>query len=154
MHRHGEEIKMSKLKLIDIIDGYTDEQGSSGARFISYDLSGSFAGKKTSRFWHAVSRFTGVLKALISYTSVRCYSLFLLGFGLVSLIIHFLKDYFGVAEQNPLSIVIVGAITALLGIFTVFSDKPLSIFLQFHKTDPKPNHRDMPWTNSPYIWPV
>lgn len=126
----GRERNMARCKAIDIIDGYVGENEENGKRFISKDFSGSFAGKKSSRFAQLTSRATARFKSIISYTSVRCYSLFLLGFGLVSLILHFAKDYFGTSVGEPLTVVVVGAIAAILGILTVFIDKPLAIFLQ------------------------
>ena len=128
---------MSDLSFWELFDGYSQpKDNAEGKKFISKTVTGSFAGKHNHRFLHIAASFTARFKSIISYTSVRCYGLMLLAFGLVTLLIHFAKDYLGVYEAVPLNVLIIGAITAIVGIFAVVFDKPLTVFLQdFPLTD-------------------
>ena len=128
---------MPRNNVFELIDGYTHKQSANEEkRFISKSVTGSFAGKKTNRHLRALFNVTAGLKTLFSYTSTRCYGLFLLSFGLSTLLIHFAKDYLGVYDSVPLHILICGAITAILGVLVVVFDKPLTVFLQeFKATD-------------------
>ncbi len=128
---------MSRKSVFELLSGYTRSEGNGeGKRFISKSITGSFAGKKTNRSLRTLFNVTARLKELFSYTSTRCYGLFLLSFGLSTLFVHFAMDYLGVYNSVPLSILITGAISAILGVLVVVFDKPLSVFLQdFKVTD-------------------
>lgn len=128
---------MSRKSVFELLSGYTRlEGGGDGKQFISKSITGSFAGKKTNRSLRTLFFVTARLKELFSYTSTRCYGLFFLSFGLSTLFVHFALDYLGIYESVPLSILITGAISAILGVLVVIFDKPLSVFLQdFKVTD-------------------
>ncbi len=121
---------MRKYTAYELIGGYYQPEGGEGKKFVSKSLTGSFSGKRSgasARFIHAVS---ARLKTLLSFTSARFYGLFLLAFGLVTLVVHFTFDYLGMYDAVPLGVLITGAAAAILGVFLVVSDKPLCIFLQ------------------------
>ena len=127
---------MSKRSIFELLDGYTHTESGVGKHFLSVSITGSFAGRGSSRALRTLFAFTARLKSIFSYTSTRCYGLFFLTFGLATLFIHFAKDYLGVYDSVPLPILIVGAITAIVGVLVVVFDKPLTVFLQdFKLTD-------------------
>lgn len=73
----------------------------------------------------AVNRF--------AYATAKTYGIFLLSFGLISLIIQFVKDYFGIFGGLSLSSLIIGAALAALSIPLLLVDEPISIMLQRFK---------------------
>ena len=128
---------MARYSLFELISGYTHSSDiDDGKRFVGKTITGSFAGRQNNRKIRMVMRMTARLKEIIAYTSTRAYGLFLLSFGLTSVFAHFAKDYVGVKSAVPLYILIVGVISAMLGVFVVIFDKPLTVFLQdFKLTD-------------------
>ena len=128
---------MARYSLIELINGYTCRSfDNQDKRFVGKTITGSFAGRPNSRKIRWFMNFTAKLKELIAYTSTRTYGLFLLSFGLATIFSHFAKDYVGVKSSVPLYILILGSISAMLGVFIVIFDKPLTVFLQdFKLTD-------------------
>ena len=128
---------MAGLTFFEMMSGYNKVgDKDDGKKFISSTVSGSFAGRLNSRPINIILSATARLKSLLAYTSTRCYGLFLISFGLLMLIIHFVKSYLGMGYDAPLGILIVGAASAMLGVLTVVYDKPLAIVLQdFPVTD-------------------
>ena len=72
------------------------------------------------------------LSMLLSYTSVRAYGLFLLGFGLLSVVSDFVKDYLKFFESTPFASLIAGAIVSIIAIPLALVDKPVAIATQEH----------------------
>ncbi len=128
---------MSDLSLFEIINGYSKAKSrEEGKKFISRSVSGSFVGKQNKRGLNVIVAFTQKLKSLIAYTSMRCYGLLLLGFGLVTLITHFSRIYMETDGAANIGVLIGGGISAVLGVIAVVFDKPLTVFLQdFPVTD-------------------
>ena len=77
-----------------------------------------------------MSRFTSSLSAYVSHTSTRAYGMLLLGFGLLTLLLHFVKDYVNFYTQVPLYVLISGAVLAALSIPLLLVDKPIAYALQ------------------------
>ncbi|MBQ7363920.1 MAG: hypothetical protein IJW48_05685 [Clostridia bacterium] len=121
---------MRKYTLYELVDGYYKPEGGEGKKFVSKSFTGSFSGKHGGRYARLMLAVTSKLKALLSFTSARFYGLVLLSFGLVTLFVHLIKDYLGLYEVGPLGVLITGAVSAMLGVLLVVSDKPLCIFLQ------------------------
>ncbi len=127
---------MRKYTLYELLDGYYRPESGEGKKFVSKRLTGSFSGKQHARSARLIHSATSRLKTLFAFTSARFYGLYLLSFGLVTLFVHFIKDYVGLYESVPLGVPITGAVAAILGVLLVVSDKPLCIFLQeFSLTD-------------------
>ena len=122
---------MAKLTLIELISGYTNgDDDSSGKKFCVETLTGSANRVSITRLGKYISRFFDKFTKLLSYTQSRTYGALLCVFGLLSLIIHFVKDYAGGYSGLPVSAIIIGSVFSLLSIPFFISDKPLSVALQ------------------------
>ena len=122
---------MARYSFFELISGYTNRSDIDEAkRFVGQTITGSFAGRQNNRKIRMVMRITAKMKEMIAYTSTRAYGLFLLSFGLTTLFSHFAKDYVGVKTAGPLYILIIGVVSAMLGVLIVIIDKPLTVFLQ------------------------
>lgn len=128
---------MSDLSVFELLNGYSKPKSrEEGKKFISKSVSGSFAGKQSKKGMKTLHAVTRKIKSLLAYTSMRCYGLLLLGFGLVTLITHFTREYIGGYDPAHIGVLIGGAVSAILGVFAVVFDKPLTTFLQdFSVTD-------------------
>ena len=129
---------MPRNHLIDLAVGYEVPENSKvkGKRFVSKEISGSITSLPKTGFSRKFHESLTRLMNLIVYTSTRTYGLFLGGFGLLSLLIHFAKDYFGYAEGLPIEVVMVSAAFAILAIPFLSFDKPIAIAMQeFSLTD-------------------
>lgn len=118
-----------KYTVKELLDGYS-KSDAGGRKFLSHSITGNPSAKEgiaASKRMHAI---TSGVKSLFAFTPARFYGLFLLTFGLVSLLINLGKEYFGAIETVPLEILVTAAISAIIGIFLVVSDKPLCLFLQ------------------------
>ena len=122
---------MAKLTFIELISGYTNgDDDSSGKKFCVETLTGSANRVSITRLGKYISRFFDKFTKLLSYTQSRTYGALLCVFGLLSLIIHFVKDYAGGYSGLPVSAIIIGSVFSLLSIPFFISDKPLSVALQ------------------------
>lgn len=122
---------MAKRNLFDMINGYTESgKNSSGKKFYVETVTGSANKISITRAGKYISKFFANLAKVTSYTSSRAYGAFLCVFGALSLAIHFIKDYVGVYDIIPMSVVILCSSVFVFGIPFLVSDKPLSIALQ------------------------
>ena len=122
---------MAKRTFSELISGYTSgDNNSSGKKFCVETVTGSANRVSITRLGKYVSRFFDSLTKIISYTRSRTYGAFLCVFGILSLVIHFVKDYVGIYSIIPLEEVILGVAFSLLSIPFFISDKPLSAALQ------------------------
>lgn len=120
----------------ELLDGYHNPEGSAGRKFMSRSFTGNPSHGENIAALKRINAVTSAAKSLFAFTSARFYGLFLLAFGLSTLIINLGKEYLGNYETVALEILVVGVISAIVGIFLVVSDKPLCIFLQdFKVTD-------------------
>ena len=121
---------MAKLTLHGLLSGYESTKDGHGQKsFFVRNMSGSL---KSSQ-WLIRSRperFFKRLSLIISYTTARAFGLFLLGFGLLSIILHFVKDYLGVYEEVPLNVLVIGAVFSILAVPLLAVDKPVAIASQ------------------------
>lgn len=121
---------MSKVTFSDILRGY-EKRGevSGGSRFATKRISGTAAiqtSRTSRRFRDAMERIANCL----TVTSTRTYGLFLLTFGIVTLLLHFVKDYLDFYETVPLSTLIIGGAFLLVGIPLIAFDKPLAFAIE------------------------
>ena len=122
---------MAKHTFGELLSGYTNGDGtSSGKKFLVETVTGSAGRVSIVRFSKHLSRFFEKLTNTISYTPARSYGAMFSVFGILSLVIHFVKDYVGIYSVIPLSAIIIGAVFALISVPFFISDKPLSVALQ------------------------
>ena len=127
---------MAKVNGSGLLRGYETYDNDGDKRFWQRRITGSSVIRRHSKAVKLFDAFCDKLSRVISYTSTRGYGLFYLGFGLVSLLLHLIKDYYGFYEDVPLGVLITGAVFAILGLPFLTVDKPLFPALQsFRLTD-------------------
>lgn len=128
---------MAKHHLFDLLVGYEQSDGErKGKRFASREISGSVANRSKSRFLHALNELTGKLFDILAYTSTRTYGLFLGSFGLLTLIIHFAKDYLGSGEDISPAVILISSLFAVIAVPFMSFDKPTATAMEeFRITD-------------------
>ena len=130
---------MAKSTFLEILSGYElpDGTDSQGKRFASKHITGSISRvTNQSRTMRRLSAFFTKVANLFTFTASRTYGMFLLGFGLLTLLLHFAKDYMNVYESIPMHVLVIGMSFALLSIPFLSTDEPLSYAVQdFPLTD-------------------
>lgn len=122
---------MAKRTFIELLSGYANgDDDSSGKKFCVETVTGSANRVSITRLGKYISRFFDKFTRLLSYTQSRTYGAMLCVFGLLTLAIHFVKDYTSGRGEIPLSVIIIGGVFSLLSIPFFISDKPLSVALQ------------------------
>lgn len=122
---------MAKRTFFELINGYdSGEENSSGKKFCVEKVTGSANRVSLTRAGKYVSVFFEKLTNLISYTPSRTYGAFFCAFGALSLVLHFVLDYFHVYNAISLSTIIISSALALIGLPFLLSAKPLSVALQ------------------------
>ena len=87
---------MAKHTFFEMLGGYTNgDNESSGKKFRVQTITGSTNHVSITRIGKHISRFFDNFTKLISYTQSRTYGTLLCVFGVLSLMIHFVKDYIG-----------------------------------------------------------
>ena len=98
---------MAKHTFFEMLGGYTNgDNESSGKKFRSQTVTGSANRVSITRIGKYVSRFFDKLTKVISYTQSRTYGTFFCVFGVLSLVIHYIKDYISAYTVIPLEVVI------------------------------------------------
>ena len=129
----AERRDMAFKDIKELVFGY-EERSEHGARFKTLHLTGSIT-KTRHRSVRRTINLSNALLDTFAYTSTRSYGLFLISFGLLSFIVHSIKNY-TLGEQMPLYVIISSVIILLLGIPLVCIDKQFAIALQdFALTD-------------------
>lgn len=132
---------MAKRALFDFVNGYEEPdsvggRSITGKRFFSRSYSGSMTKQKQRIKSMRFFGFLGSLSRLISYTSTKVYGAASLTFGLSTLLLHFIKDYFGAYSSAPTSSLIIGIAFSIFAVPFLLFDRPISLFLQdFTVTD-------------------
>ena len=129
---------MSTHPFLDLLTGYeaASEDEIKGKRFVSKAISGRAYREKPSKLVQRASAFLRGLVNLVSYTSTRTYGLFLGGFGLLTLLLHFAMDYLNPEAELSMSVMLTGAIFAVIAIPFLSFDKPIAVAMQeFWLTD-------------------
>lgn len=127
-----------KHPFLNLLLGYeaVSDAEVKGKRFVSKAISGRVSHERPSKLASKISAFLRGFVNLVSYTSTRTYGLFLGGFGLLSLILHFGIDYFMPEQQLSMPAMLTGAIFAILAIPLLSFDRPIAIAMQeFWLTD-------------------
>lgn len=124
---------MAKHSLTDILLGY-QRDAEYGPRLKTLTLTGNVT-KSRSRLVRVLVDAGEALARTMSYTSTRSYGLFLLGFGFLAFVLHFLRSYID-GTALPLFALIAGGVMTLFGVLLTCFDLPLSTALQdFSLTD-------------------
>ncbi len=116
-----------------MLSGYELPDGteSQGKRFAARHITGSVVRSVTpTRMMRRISALSSKIANLLAFTSARTYGMFLLGFGLLTLLLHFAKDYLGVYADIPVHVLVIGMTFSLLAIPFMSSDAPLSYAVQ------------------------
>lgn len=115
----------------NIIDGYgTDEKGILGKTFVSSEVSGSVAQGKRKGILARLEKYGEKSTAIASSTSSKTYGSALMTFGLLTLLIYFIHEYFdlfGVSDTTDLTF---GIIASVIGIPCLLFDKPIGDVLK------------------------
>jgi len=129
---------MSKFSVLDLAIGYERENvaDTNGKKFYVNYVTGSATHHVGSKFSRAMSLIFNKLARAVAYTSTRSYGMFLLGFGLLTLLLHFLKEYMNFYDEVPLAVLFIGSLFSLAGIPFLLFDRPLCLAMQeFSLTD-------------------
>ena len=126
---------MARSLLLDLLDGYESPSGVAGSeghdkKFFSRDISGSATGEQRRRSPSRMMKFGSFFIKLLTYTKAKVYGTASLTFGLLTLVIHFFKDYFGLSGGVSTSALVVGAVFSILAVPLMLFDKPVPIVLQ------------------------
>lgn len=125
---------MARTPILSFLDGYErpDDGRSSatGKRFFLRSFSGSLkSGKGSGGIIKLIGSGERITHA-VSYTTAKAYGAAMLAFGLVTLTLHFVNDYFEAFVDAPLLPLIVGALCSLLAVPLLLFDRPVSSILQ------------------------
>ena len=124
---------MAGNKARDLFLGY-EKDAEYGKKFAERQITGDVT-KTRGRRVRALLDAMHALTNTFSYSSTRSYGMFLMGFGVLSLLLHYTNNYVG-GDSVPLYVLILGGILAAFGITLVCFDKPMAIALQeFPLTD-------------------
>ena len=124
---------MAKHKPIELLLGY-EKDAEYGSKFKTVPLTGNVSRTRTRPVRAIISSAESVLRSL-SYSSIRGYGMFLLGFGVLALILHLVRSYTA-GDPIPLYVIITGLVLAALGVVMTVFDRPFVIALQdFPLTD-------------------
>ena len=124
---------MADNKARDFFLGY-EKDAEYGKKFAERQITGDVT-KTRGRRVRALLDAMHALTNTFSYSSTRSYGMFLMGFGVLSLLLHYTNNYVW-GESVPLYVLILGGILAAFGITLVCFDKPMAIALQeFPVTD-------------------
>ena len=124
---------MSLKDISELVLGY-ETNPEHGVKFKTLQLTGSITKTRRRSVRRSIDAANSILDTF-AYTSTRSYGLFLLSFGLLSFLVHAIKNY-TLGEPLPLYVIISSVIIALFGIPLVCFDKQFAIALQdFPLTD-------------------
>jgi len=132
---------MAKNAFWDAVNGYELPNESpaakrTGKRFFSRSISGSITRKKKKVTSLGLFRAMDWLSRLISYTSTKAYGAAFLSFGLVTLLLHFVKDYTEFRAAATTGDIITFIVCAVVSVPLLLFDRPMCIALQdFPLTD-------------------
>ena len=126
---------MNKESLSCLLNGYETVKDTGTERFYCKSICGSPNKRSRSRTARRVDKMVDAFADLMSYSSTRMYGMFCVGFGLLSLLLHFIKEY-STDFEVPLYVLLLGTFISILGVIFLVFDKPLSIaFQEFRLTD-------------------
>ena len=126
---------MDKTNLSCLLNGYESASKNGTERFYCKSVCGSLVRRSRNRFARRLSNMVGSFADLMSYSSTRMYGMFFVGFGLLSLLLHFTKEY-ATDFEVPLYVLLLGTFISILGVIFLVFDKPVCIALQeFKLTD-------------------
>ncbi len=125
-----------KNKFIGFISGYEAPEGREGVRrnigkkFSSRKFSGSVTQSTKRILEYKPIKLLRDLRETFSCTTAKTYGIFFLSFGILSLLVQFAKDYFGIFGGSSLSALIISAAFGIFGIPLLLADVALPEALQ------------------------
>ena len=126
---------MKNETLSGLLNGYESTTPEGGERFYCRSISGSPVVKRRGRLSRLVKSVIERFTDIISYSSTRAFGMFFVGFGLLSLLLHFTNDYFS-NDEVLLYVLLSCTLISILGVVFLVFDKPIAIaFQEFAPTD-------------------
>ncbi len=126
---------MKNETLIGLINGYESSATEGGERFYCKNISGSPVAKRRGKLARGIATIVERIASLASYSSTRTYGMLFVGFGLLSLLLHFTNNYINNADVS-LYVLLFGTLISIVGVVFLVFDKPVSIaFQDFEPTD-------------------
>lgn len=126
---------MAEFSFKKLINGYEPREGH-GEDFFSRGITGYMNKRGHHKVARALTVVGDKLSQTMACTSTRSYGVFLTSFGLLTLMIHYAKDYLNGGGTVSPYVFVVGIVFSLLGIPFLIFDKPISIaFSEFSLTD-------------------
>ncbi|MBQ8302662.1 MAG: O-antigen ligase family protein [Clostridia bacterium] len=136
---------MKKSVFLSFLTGYEDSKRSFDESASKRILEKTFTNRSVSGVGGKYARkmmngtLTNLIKRLnasLCYTSSRTYGFLLLAFGITTLFVHFLADYFGFIDGMEVFPLIAGSALSIIGIILTFTNRPISLALEdFPPTD-------------------
>ena len=115
----------------NVIDGYdTDKNSILGKTFVSGEVSGSVAQGKRRGILARLEKYGEKSAAVTSSTSSKTYGAALITFGLLTLLIYFIHEYFGLWAVSDRTDLTFGIIASVIGIPCLLFDKPIGDLLK------------------------
>ena len=99
-------------------------------RFFSHGISGSVAQGRRGGFMNRMLRLCDGFSAAVSNTSTKTYGASLLTFGLVTLLLYFLREYLGTDSASETVALISGIAASVVAIPCLLFDRPISEALE------------------------
>ena len=123
---------MAKHPFLDLLTGYEEgtDREVKGKRFVSKAVSGRSSHERHSKLARRVMVLLRGFVNLVSYTSTRTYGLFLGGYGLLTLLLHFALSYASPERELSMPVLLTGAIFAIVAIPFLSFDKPIAVAMQ------------------------
>ena len=132
---------MAKNAFLCFLNGYEEPdvvngRSVTGKRFFLRSYSGKMrASSQGSGAMRPIGAMRRGLRAL-AFTPAKIYGAFAITFGLLSLILYFLRDYFSVGAQPSTSALIIGAVFSIIAVPLLLFDKPIALLAEsFVATD-------------------
>jgi len=120
---------MAKGGFFRLLDGY-ENRSITGKSFFALSYSGAVTEEKQRIKKMRFFNFLDKMSKGIAATSSQVYGAAALTYGIITVLVHILKDYFLNAGFNSLSALIVGIVFSVLSIPFLLVDKPISGFFQ------------------------
>lgn len=130
---------MAKNKSFDFIDGYEmpkENADKLNKIFYSREISGTGGSEARRLSGSALYRFFSRIFKSITYTATKTYGACMLAFGLITISLHFVKEYLHVFETGNSYALIIGALLSAISVPLLSREKPPAVLAsEFSVTD-------------------
>ena len=126
---------MGRHPFFDFLNGYEEPdvvngRSVTGKRFFVRRYSGSMTDRRKKLASGYLFSIVKRVASVLTHTTAKAYGAFLLTFGISSLFINFVKGYFDIASSYPMATLVIGALLSVLGLPSLFFDKPIAHLLE------------------------